>query len=562
MNERTKTGFEIIQAALLLGILGDAVFRVVPLGLNMFLFVAAISAAMIALTLRRRPEFWNGRAIGQQGALHGALIFFALCFVWRDSAQLMFFDALAILAILAVLTLPAMKIKAPAAGLIHYAVAFCRSGISAAFAPFFLLMEDIKWKTIPQTGWTRHLVAVLRGLAIATPIIGVFLLLFIAADAAFEGLIQRTFNIEGDVLVSHFFVIAFLAWGTAGYLRGSLFAYISQENAPEPETKPADAQPAPPSVTSLNLNELAAPLQKQPAAKKWNFADFDNTALPRFFTLGVTEMSIVMGLINLLFLSFVIVQVPYLFGGFELVQSTENLKLADYARRGFGELVMVAALVLPILLGGQWLLRNENPKAKTVFNILAGIQIALLFVIMFSAAQRLFILTGNLGYGLTAIRLYPMIFMIWLAMLFVWFAMTVMRGRRNQFAWGALWSALFVLGTVHFLNPDDLIARTNIRLMQEGRQYDAAHIRELSHDATPALLEALPTMSAGDRCYTQRELRWRLNEMKEAEDMRTWNWTRWSAKQEMNSYFHDFEFQGCPVESGHQEARPRYDFHD
>src|SRR2546423_1610091 len=129
--------------------------------------------------------------------------------------------------------------------------------------------------------------------------------------------------------------------------------------------------------------------------KKWTWSDISNTILPKAFTLGTTEVAVILGLMNLLFLSFVIVQVPYLFGGMELVQNTPDFKLAEYARRGFGELVAVSALVLPTLLVGQWLIRKKNPFAQKLFRVLAGVQIALLFVIMASAVQRLVLLTGN-----------------------------------------------------------------------------------------------------------------------------------------------------------------------
>ncbi len=144
------------------------------------------------------------------------------------------------------------------------------------------------------------------------------------------------------------------------------------------------------------------------------------------FTLGTVEVSVILGLINLLFLSFVIFQVPYLFGGMELVQNTPDFKLAEYARRGFGELVAVSALVLPMLLLGHWLVRKDKPVTETLFRVLAGVQIALLFVIMASAVQRLVLLTGNLGYGMTTVRLYPLIVMAWLAVVFVWFGATVL----------------------------------------------------------------------------------------------------------------------------------------
>src|SRR5215210_1935102 len=112
---------------------------------------------------------------------------------------------------------------------------------------------------------------------------------------------------------------------------------------------------------------------------------------------------------------------------------------------------------------------------------------------MISATQRLLLYTGNLGYGLTSARLYPMAFMIWLALVFMWFALTVLRGAREQFAWGALWLALFMVGTLHVFNPDDFIVRTNVRLMQQGRSFDSFYVVNLSDDATPALLETLPS---------------------------------------------------------------------
>src|SRR6185295_19593781 len=121
----------------------------------------------------------------------------------------------------------------------------------------------------------------------------------------------------------------------------------------------------------------------------WSWANFNNSVLPPAFTLGTVEVGVILGLMNLLFLSFVIVQVPYLFGGMDLVQNTPDFKLAEYARRGFGELVTVSALVLPILLAAHWLVKKESPLTEKLFRILAGIQIVLLFVIMASAVQRL-----------------------------------------------------------------------------------------------------------------------------------------------------------------------------
>ena len=545
MNEKTKTGLEILEAALLLGILGDVLLRETPFGLNVLLFVGALVAAMLMLTLRRRSEVLNAPTI----VLHAALILFAAMFVWRDSAELKALDTLAIITILGLLTLPALKINAKLAGLVHYFFGAFWSGINAAFAPFFLLIDDIKWKTIPQNGWSKHLIAVLRGLAIAAPILLVFGALFVAADAVFQGIVEKTFNIRPAVVFGHIALTGFLAWIVAGYLRGSLIESFSTEAAESLLEGKREMNPPTLSITEEIKDEAKTKTKPPEAKKQRDWQNFYNSLIPKAFTLGAIEVSIVLGLINLLFLSFVIVQIPYLFGGMDLVQNTPDFKLADYARRGFGELVTVAALVLPILLVSHWLLRKDSPVNEKIYRVLAGMNIGLLFVIMISAAQRLILLTGNLGYGLTTIRFYPMVVMIWLAVVFAWFCLTILRGKRENFAWGALWSAVFILGTLHVVNPDDFIARTNIRLMNQGRIFDARYNSNLSDDAVPVLLENLPSMTYEQQCTVKNEFLTRFGESDARGDFRSWNWARYVARKEMESQKGNLDTSGCTPET-------------
>jgi hypothetical protein len=297
-------------------------------------------------------------------------------------------------------------------------------------------------------------------------------------------------------------------------------------------------------VGAGSASDSVKPTPKVP----WSWSNIDNSLIPNAFTLGTVEIGVVLGLIDLLFLSFVIVQIPYLFGGMDLVQNTPDFKLAEYARRGFGELVAVSALVLPVLLISHWLVRKENPFAGKLFRALAGIQIVLLFVIMASAAQRLVILTGPLGYGLTTVRLYPMIFMTWLGIVFIWFAFTVLRGYRQYFAWGALWSAIFVLGATHFLNPDAFIVRTNVELMQQGREFDAEYNSRLSSDAIPTVLSALPSMSFEDQCRVKWNLHNEYRTLGEINDVRSLNLSRklaWRELHQNDGLLHQVE--GCPA---------------
>lgn len=555
MNARTKTGLEILQFAAVIGLLGDVLLRATPWGLNVTLFNIAFAAAMITLLWRNAPQFLTRQTI----ALFGALVFFASMFTWRDAIELKVADTIAIIAILSIVFIPRMKIATQIAGVFQYGVAFFWSAINAAFAPFMLMGVDIQWAKIPRTGATRHIVSVLRGVAIVTPLLLIFGGLFVAADAVYAGWVQRVFNIQPEIIVTHVFLTALFAWLSAGYLRGvlmedSLVSVAATGSEPisivQPEASPADASETssphlPNNLTVLEHINLSDPPNQPPPPKteappkaepkKWDWAKFDNSMIPAGLTLGSVEIAVVLGLMDLLFLSFVIVQVPYLFGGMELVQNTPDFKLAEYARRGFGELVTVAGLVLPILLASHWLIRKESRLATNMFRVLAGIQIALLFVIMASAVQRLFLLTGELGYGMTTIRLYPLIFMSWLAIVFVWFAATVLRGARDHFAWGALWSAFLILGATHVLNPDAFIARTNIALTQQGRDFDAAYNSNLSDDAMPILMSSLDTLKPSEQQTVVRRFAERYRESKCEGDLRSWNLSRSRTQQMLSS---------------------------
>src|SRR5205085_5750237 len=140
-------------------------------------------------------------------------------------------------------------------------------------------------------------------------------------------------------------------------------------------------------------------------------------------------------LLDALFLCFVCVQVRYLFGGATWVAQVAGLTYAEYARRGFFELVWATALVLPLLLALHWLLRTDDRAAQRIFRALAAAQLVLLFVVIASALTRMRLYQRE--YGLTELRLYTTAFMGWLALVFVWFAATVLRGARERFACGA-----------------------------------------------------------------------------------------------------------------------------
>ena len=191
----------------------------------------------------------------------------------------------------------------------------------------------------------------------------------------------------------------------------------------------------------------------------------------------------------LLFASFVAVQLRYFFGGDTLVQATAGLSYAEYARRGFFELVVVSALVLPVLLAANALLRRETSRAERVYRVLASTLLVLLGVIMYSAFARMRLYQS--AYGSSTDRLYATVFIVWLAAVFAWFAATVLRGRGRYFVAGTVVSGWATLLALNIADPAGLVARANIARAGRGTELDVSYTESLGADAAPALARYL-----------------------------------------------------------------------
>jgi hypothetical protein len=610
MSERTRLGLGVLEAALLLGLLGDVLLRATPWGLNVFLWVAAFAVGAHALSRMKGAR----RVAGEARWLWPAVVALAACFAWRDSLTLRFLDALAICGALSLAALSARGGSVRAAGVVEYALAACVSAANALLGVFPLVFADVKWKEIPSTGWSRHALAAVRGLLIAVPLLLVFGALFVAADAVYEGLVQNLFNFESDVAFSHVLIFAFFAWVTCGFLRGTLLAKnpitdfrglaasampathvnniipaarerggagAQTEGVKTISEAPRSGTAGPPSGEGAAAT-MRASVTDEPAISAprggYRFSSGEDDAsqaadefggvltnpapsaetgaaaaagLPeggarprvtgaetlaaagarRRGSLGVVEVCVVIGSLDLLFLSFVLIQLQYFFGDAQHVVASAGLTFSDYARRGFFELVWVALLALPLLLATHWLLRKDDPVNEKIFRVLAGAMVGLLFIIMASAVWRMRLY--QLAYGQTELRFYTTAFMLWLSAVLVWFTLTVLRrGRRERFAHGALIAWLVVLGALHFVNPGHLIARQNAaqaRASDRIERFDAAYAVSLGADAAPALLDALPHLKEGERQRVAARLVAWLEEER-GTDWRSWNFSRWRAR--------------------------------
>jgi hypothetical protein len=491
MSQTTKLALSLLLTALILGVVGDLVLRPTPWGINLLLWVAAMSFGLIAVAQ------WNNLKLTGGGRwLIGPALIFAALFALRDSIMLNSANFLAILICLALIAYRAVQGRIRVATLTEYVKSTALAGVFSSIGALLLAFDDIKWGSIKIGGQSKNVVAIGTGTLIALPVLFVFGALLTSADAVFEKMINDLFNWDVYEIFTHMFWIAFWAWVVAGFLR---MTFVWKERAAQPSTHKG--------------------------------------------MLGTVEISMVLGSLTVLFLGFVIVQARYLFGGTDILRSMIKLSYAEYARRGFFELVTVAALVLPFLLFMHWLLKKDDARLGRLFRLLSGGVIALLFVIMFSALYRMRLY--QIEFGLTELRLYTTAFMGWLAIVFVWFMLTVGNGKADRFAFGALASAFAVLLILNVLNPDDFIVRTNAGRAEAANPFDASYVVGLSADAVPALIASLPTMMQDDQCVTAARILDRWTPPQRFDPL-TWNLDRSLAWQAVNANWSYLQSVACP----------------
>lgn len=209
----------------------------------------------------------------------------------------------------------------------------------------------------------------------------------------------------------------------------------------------------------------------------------NNPAFKAF--LGFTESTIVIGSVVCLFTAFVVIQFQYFFGGQTNIH-IDGYTYSEYARRGFGELLIVAVFSLLLLLGLTYIVKRDNTKQRRIFSGLASIMVALVGIMLISAFQRLLLYES--AYGFTRLRIYTHVFMIWLGILMI---LTILLEIYNRFRFFTNTALLVTLGfalSINFLNVDSLIVQRNVQRSTYGEEIDTAYLASLSTDAVPKLV--------------------------------------------------------------------------
>jgi hypothetical protein len=463
---KERVALAVCVAGLMLGVLADVVFRGRPLGLNAALWAVAFVIALAVLIRVGRVPLHQGRRW-----MAAPLVLFAALLMWRTSPLLQVVNLVAVCGAVAIGALRRTERRVAHAQVDDYVAGAVTAGASAIVGAAELMQAEVPWRDVGRGLRAPRVAGVARGLALGLPFLLLFGALFAAADAVFENLLVSAVPSVPGAWWLDALVVVGVAWTSAGLLR-DLLANREDERVMSPR------------ATS-----------------------------PR---IGATEVTVALAAVNVLFLAFVLVQLRFLFGGRALVEQRVGLTYADYARHGFFELVIVAALVLPLILGADAVADGTRRQLRLVRG-LAMTLIALVAVVIASALERLWLYQQQ--FGLTELRVYATGVVIWLAFVFLWLAATVLRGRRHLFATGAVALGFAATLLLNVLDPDALIARTNVTRPQA----DVSYLASLSDDAVPTLLARLPQLEPALRRPLARAL---LERTAAHESWLSWNRSR------------------------------------
>ena len=328
-----------------------------------------------------------------------------------------------------------------------YVVRAFTLGTDALYRQIAILSKQPKKEDSPEEGpkKTPVVLSVLRGVVIALPIVLIFTALLAGADPIFEQNVDdflEFFEIEdlGEQIFRGIYILI-IAYLLAGVY---LHAFYKDHDG--------------------------------------DIADEEKPWISRF--LGFTETTIILGSVNLLFIAFVAVQFQYFFGGQANI-TLEGYTYAEYARRGFGELVVVALFSLMLFLGLSAISNRKTHTQRRVFSGLGIALVTLVTVILISSFQRLRLY--EFAYGFTRLRAYTHVYMIWLGLLLAAVVVLELTKRQRYFALATLVASLGFIVSLNLLNVDGFIARQNLIRARSGGTLDIAYLATLSEDVVPAL---------------------------------------------------------------------------
>lgn len=322
--------------------------------------------------------------------------------------------------------------------------------------PFSLLNERWKGKEDGETGTRSKLRKISLGLLLSAPILIVVIALLASADEIFLSWLLEIPNVMARFSLGNglwrIIVALFFAFYAFCYIWGLLFnKAASAVNKGAEDSTSTQGTGAIQPIGRIELDPITA---------------------------GTLLISI-----NLVYVLFVVIQFSYLFGAANGLLP-DGAAYAEYARRGFAELIMVALINLVLLMCGLHLIRRTGAAAERIRKLSLTVLIGCTIVMLVSAYSRLSLYEE--AYGFTQTRLLVHGFMLYLGVLLV---IAMIRIWKDRFSMGKAYICVSIIAFVlmNYVNLDARIAANNSERYERTQKIDVAYLGTLSTDAMPAL---------------------------------------------------------------------------
>ncbi|NOU94608.1 DUF4173 domain-containing protein [Paenibacillus sp. LMG 31456] len=301
------------------------------------------------------------------------------------------------------------------------------------------------------------------GIAISLPLLLLVVSLLASADTMFDRMLAKL-----PELLKHFEIITFLfRIGWIAIVSIALFAYIYGLLRPK-EMKP-----------------------QVKAGTEWEGDSTDSVALslhsPRPnkpLRIDATIAATILLMMNAVYVLFAVVQFSYFFAGGSALLP-DGVTYAEYARRGFAELVVVTVINFTLLMITLHLVDRSIPSMDRFLRVLLAMLIGCTGVMLCSAHFRLSMYEEAYGYTITRVLVHA--FMIFLLLLF---AIALIKVRKDHFR---LMKPYLIAGIasyvlLNYIQVDGIIASSNINRYETTGKIDTSYLGSLSFEVVPYLI--------------------------------------------------------------------------
>lgn len=353
--------------------------------------------------------------------------------------------------------------------------------------PFKIFADFITKKT--SLGKYNTLNKVLLGLLISLPLVFVVVSLLTSADQVFSDLVSnipRLFeNIKLGEFISRLLFILIVGMVSFSYL----WSFLQQE---------------PKTVTEEMQKGMAR-------------------------ILDTVIVITVLVSINLIYLVFTSIQFAYLFGG----NVPDGFTYAEYARRGFFELVLVTLINLVILLCNVNLRKDGGKVLNITVQVLNTLLVACTAVMLVSAHYRM--LLYEEAYGYTYLRVLTHAFMAFILVLLI-IALVKVWNKKVVLLRAYIITALAAYVLINYANIDIIIAGNNLKRYEASHKIDANYISHLSYDTVPLIIHLLDDQDKQVSMQVENGLFVKKQNISESYSWQSFNITKYNAGKILAEY--------------------------